>query len=169
MPLKCQFTFGFLGTQNKTADAGIGTQPYAAGIRDLIWRSGIGYDEADLIFSDTRSLAGGANEDLDLVGGFSDAFGTVVSPAKIKLLIIENLNTDTQILTVKAAAANGWAGFLSSGGAFVHPGSSQMPGMLIIPAPKGVAITAGTGDLLNVANAAGNACSYRITIVGTSS
>ncbi len=157
--------------QNKAADMGTGEQPYAAGINEILWRSGVGYNEADLVFGDTRSLGTGANEDLDFVGGFNDAFGTAVSPAKIKAVIIVNNNTDTQTLTLKSAAANGWAGMLTGNGAgvTVQPGSSQCPGMFCWIAPKGVAITAATADLINVLNSAGATVSYSLIVVGTSS
>lgn len=169
MPVSTRLTLMLVSTQTIQADGGPKTNTHSPGVQDILWRSGVGYNEADLVFSDTRSLAASSNEDLDLVGGFTDGLGNTVSPAKIKALIIENLNTDDQVLTIKAAASNGWAGFISTSGIYLGPGSSQCPGIYAQVAPKGRSITGGTGDLLNVANASGNTCSYRITVVATSS
>lgn len=168
MPLTTRMNLRIVATQTKAADGGNGVAPYEAGIAEAIWRSGVGYDEADLVFSDTRTLSASSNEDLNLVGGFTDQFGVTVSPAKIKAFIIENMNTGTQVLTVKQAASNGWTG-LTTGGVLVQPGSSQMSGMFFQIAPKGVSITDSTGDLVNVANGSGSSCEYRVTVLATSS
>jgi hypothetical protein len=112
--------------------------------------------------SDQRTLSASSNEDLDLAGGLADAFGALVTLAKVKLLVIHNEST-TQTLTVKAAASNGWVAWSkgSTDGIAIAPG-----GFECFYAPAGLAVTAGTGDKLNVANPSGASCVYSIYAVG---
>lgn len=148
-----------------------GEAPLDTGETVQRWLDGIGYNQANLAWdTGERTLASGANEDLDLVGGFNNPFGTTQSPAKIKAVLFLNYNENTQKLTVKSAASNGWTGMITgnSNGVIVPPGSSQMAGRFEWIAPQGVAITAGTGDLINVLNSSGESCIYQVIVVGTS-
>ena len=128
--------------------------------------NGTGTGQANLIFRDQRTLADGANESLDLAGVLTDPFGTVLTFAKVKIILIENLST-TQTLTVGGATSNqfiNWVG-TATDSIKIPPG-----GFFAISAPAaGYAVTAGTGDLLKVANSAGAACTYNVVILGTSS
>lgn len=112
--------------------------------------------------SDQRTLTASNNEDLDFAGGLADAYGALVTLAKVKFLVIYNEST-TQTLTVKSAAANGWATWSkgSTNGIDIGPG-----GFECFYAPAGFAVTAGTGDKLNVANGSGSSCVYSVYAVG---
>jgi len=143
--------------------------PAAHDLEDLIeWADGVGANQADLVFSDELTLSASANEDIDLAGTMTDAYGTAVTLVKIKLLIIVNTNTtDGDDLQVGPAASNGcdcfWAD--ASDRSIVPAG-----GILYLRAPNGLAVAAGTADLINVAEVGGaNANTYRIIVAGTSS
>jgi hypothetical protein len=127
--------------------------------------NGTGNNQADKLFHDKRSLGDGASEDLDLAGSLSDVFGAVLAFVKIKGIIIQNLST-TQILTIGGAAANALLNWVADASDKINipPG-----GAFCLFAPlAGFAVTAGTGDILKVANSAGAACDYNIWIIGTS-
>lgn len=132
------------------------------------WADGTGANQADLAFSDQRTISAAANEDIDLAGGHNDAYGNAVTLVKIKLLVVENTNTaDGDDLQVGPASSNGcdcfWA---DSSDRNVVPAG----GALIIYDPNGLAVTAGTGDLINIAEVGGsNANTYNLLVVGTSS
>lgn len=128
--------------------------------------NGTGNNQADLIFHDKRTLADGASENLDLSGSLTDVFGSTLTFAKIKAIIIQNLST-TQILTVGGAAANALINWVADATDKINipPG-----GAFCIMAPlAGFAVTAGTGDILKIANGgAGDPADYNIWIIGTS-
>ena len=128
--------------------------------------SGTGAGQADLLWYDTRTLAASTPEDLDLAGVLTDAFGTTLTFAKIKGLVIVAAAANTNTINVTRPAANGVPIFLAAGdGVPVLPGGEfrwSAPG-------AGVAVTAGTGDLLTITNAAaGTSVTYDVFIVGTS-
>jgi hypothetical protein len=126
--------------------------------------SGTGSGQADQQFHDERTLGDGANESLDLAGSLGDAFGTTLTFAKIKALVIVNKDT-TRTLSVGGAASNAWSAWLGDATDIIKvpPG-----GVLAWFNPDGVAVTAGTGDLLKIANAAGGSTIYDIIVIGTS-
>jgi hypothetical protein len=127
--------------------------------------NGTGSGQANLIFRDQRTLLTGANETLDLAGALTDPFGATLTFGHVKALIIENTST-ARTLTVGGAAANAWETWTSAGGTVTVPPG----GIFSICAPAaGFAVTAGTGDLLKIANDAGSSCTYNLIIIGTSS
>ena len=50
--------------------------------------NGTGSGQASQVFTDTRTLAGSATEDLDLAGSLTNAFGTTLTFTKIKAIIV---------------------------------------------------------------------------------
>lgn len=128
-----------------------------------------GAQAIDRVWTDSRQLAASATEDLDLAGSaLLDAFGVAVVFAKIKVLAIRAKATNTNNVVVGAAGANPWVGALNSTGTVtLRPGEL----LLIAVGPADTAghtVTAGTGDLLKIANsAAGTAVDYEIAIAGT--
>lgn len=129
-----------------------------------LFTDGTGLNQANNQFSDRRTLTTGANESLDLAGGLTNAFGVTLTFTKIKAIIIQALSTNTTDLTV-SRPANGLPFFAASGDALVlRPGGIFV---LTDPSAAGITVTAGTGDLLNIANAAGASAFYDIIIFGT--
>lgn len=121
-------------------------------------------NKADLLFSDTRTLAASTNEDLDLAGSLSSALGGTITNAEIVAIFISAASGNANNVNVTRPASNGFAGpFLAAGdGVAIKPGE-----WLPLVSQSGWAVTAATGDLLNVANsAAGSSVTYSIVIVG---
>ena len=68
--------------------------------------SGTAAGQADRIFSDTRTLAASANEDLDLAGGgLTDAFGAALTFVKVKGMLIVAAAGNTNNVIVGGAAS----------------------------------------------------------------
>lgn len=121
-------------------------------------------NKLDVLFSDTRTLAASANEDLDLAGVLASALGGTITAAEVVAIYIEAAPGNANNVNVSRPASNGFAGpFLAAGdGLSVRPGEFQL-----LASRSGWAVTAGTGDLVNVANsAAGSAVTYSIVILG---
>ena len=125
--------------------------------------------KADKVFHDRRVLAASASEDLDLAGVLSDVFGAAITWARVKGLFISAAATNTNSVVVGAASATQWATLLNAAGTLtLRPGASFCAIAGAADA-TGWAVTAGTGDLLKIANsAAGTPVTYDIVIVGAS-
>lgn len=129
--------------------------------------SGTAASQADLIFSDTRTLGASATEDLDLAGSLVDPLGATLAFVTVKAIIVKAAAGNTNNVAVKPAAANGFIGpFNAAADTLIVPPS----GVVVLVAPvSGWAVTAGTGDLITVTNSgAGTGVTYDVVIVGTS-
>lgn len=123
----------------------------------------------DLVYFDERSVATGANDDIDLSGVLSTALGTSFLGAEGVMFAIINKPIDpaatqnTTALTV-GNGSNPFEGWISTAGtvgpigpgAFFVIGSTDASGI--------GTITAGTGDILRVANAAGATAVYQFAV-----
>ncbi len=129
--------------------------------------SGVGANQADKLFTDQRTLAASGTENLDLAGSLVDAFGATLTFVKLKLLAIFAAGGNTNTVDVTRPATNGVPLFnAASGGLSVRPGGAFI---WFSPDLTGVAVTAGTGDLITVTNGgAGTSITYDVFIVGTS-
>lgn len=132
----------------------------------LTLTDGTGANQADRIFSDTRTLSASANEDLDLSGSLTNAYGTVTF-ARIKAVFVIADAANTNNVNVSRSTSNGVPLFLAA-----TDGIAVRPGGIFLWAcsdATGVAVTAGTGDLLNFANSAGStSVNYSVVIIGAS-
>ncbi|MFF8656822.1 hypothetical protein [Streptomyces huasconensis] len=125
--------------------------------------------KADKVFHDRRTLAASATEDLDLAGALLDAFGAAITFVRVKGLFISAAAANQNNLVVGNATSNGWATLLNATGTLtLRPGAS-VGAMAGQADPTAYVVTAGTGDVLKVANSgAGSAVTYDIVIVGAS-
>lgn len=128
----------------------------AAGQADLRWASG------------GRSIALSSSENLDLAGSLTDPFGNVITFADIRLVYIYAAPTNVNNVVLGNAASNGWQGWF---GALTHTEAVRPGGISLHAAIDTTAwpVTAGTGDILKVANSgAGTAVVYDILVLGSS-
>jgi|KBSSwiStaDraftv2_1062776.scaffolds.fasta_scaffold1293763_1 hypothetical protein len=121
--------------------------------------------KADLLFADTRTLAASTNESLDLAGALSSALGATITAAELVLIYVKAHAANTNAVNVTRPGSNGVPLFLAAGdGVAVKPGQ-----FFLLQSLTGIAVTAGTGDLINIANAgAGTSVTYDILVVGRS-
>lgn len=125
--------------------------------------TGTGNGLADLAWDDQRSTA--ATDSLDLNGGgLTDIVGTAFNLLKLKMIYFSAATGNGANLNVTRPAANGVPWLLAAGDAVVVPPGG---GFLWWAPVAGVAVTAGTGDLLDVVSASGS-LTYDIALIGTS-
>jgi hypothetical protein len=129
---------------------------------------GTGAGQADRMWSDRRTIAASGTDDLDLAGVLTDAFGAVVTFARVRGLLVKAAATNTNNVVVGGAASNQFATWA---GGVAHTVNVRPGGMLLLGATDATsyAVTAGTGDLLRIANSgAGTSVTYDIVIIGAS-
>lgn len=163
MALQTQLDFRIVGQESSTLDL-------ATAIANHQWTHQISYatgtgasSTADLVFSDSRTLAA-TSESLDVRGGLTSAFGSTLAIAKIKVLAIRNKATTTGFTLVVGNVTNEVTGiFSASGTCTIGPG-----GVLILTNfLDGYSTTAGTADLIKI-NSGSNSVDYDIVIIGSS-
>jgi hypothetical protein len=121
--------------------------------------------QADIVFSDTRTLATNTNEDLDLAGGLADVFGVTRTFVKVKAIRFKAAAANTTTLVV----GNGTNPFVGPFGGGGHTLSLAPGAEILVTAPAaGWTVTPGTGDIIKVTNPAGASATYDVDIIGTS-
>lgn len=133
---------------------------------------GTGANQFDLEFFDERSIATGADDDIDLAGVLTDEFGTVITYAEIMLIAIFNRprtgSPNTTTLTI-GGGTNPFVGFLSGTAPKVTklgPGGGLL---LWNPDATGLgAVGAGASDILRITNSAGATAKVQVGVLGRS-
>lgn len=154
------------GTMDNTVDLGniAYNLSYAQSISIT---NGTGANQANMIFTDTRTLTASSSEDLDLAGGLTDAYGAAITFTKIKGIIVSASSNNTNNVIVGgdgSAAFVNWVGDATDT-IVVRPGGTFA---LFAPDSTAYAVTATTGDILQIANSAGStSVTYDIIILGT--
>lgn len=165
MSLTSRLSIAVNGQQTNPLDLGTVALPYADSLV-LSLANGTGANQADRLFTDQRTLALSATEDLDLAAVLIDAFGASITFAKIKAIIVKAAAGNTNDVVVTRPAANGVPLFLAAAdGIAVKPGGAFVwccPG-------TGITVTPATGDLLTITNGgAGTPVTYDVIVIGTS-
>lgn len=127
---------------------------------------GTGANQANAVFSDQRTLAASGTENLDLAGGLTDVYGAALTFTRVKLLLVRAAAANVNDVLVGGAASNG---FVTPFGDATDVVRVRPGGLLLLASADatGFAVTAGTGDLLKMANSAGStSVTYDIVIVG---
>ena len=134
--------------------------------------NGTAAGQADLYYIGERTVADGANDDLDLAGVITDALGNTFDAAEIVGVMIINKpsgsGNNTTDLTI-GGGSNPFIGFLGGTTPTIGP---LKPGATFFLASSDAAglgaVTAGTGDILRITNGAGAANTYQIALLGRS-
>lgn len=136
--------------------------------RQFNFLDGVGANQANRVWSDTRTIAASGTDSLDLAGTLTDAFGATFTLARVKALMIAASPNNANNVVV-GAGSNAWSTWLGG----TNPTVTVRPGgMLLVVAPDatGYAVTAGTGDILQVANSAGGtSVTYDVIVMGGAS
>lgn len=154
-----------------TIDLGTGTAAAVSITSEdaIATTNGTGAGQADRVFSDRRTLTASSTEDLDLAGGVTDAFGNTITFARIKSIKIKAATANTNTVVIGAAGSNQWTTLLNSTGTVTLNKGGIFMAACGSTDSTGWTVTAGTGDLLKIANGgAGTSVTYDITIVGCS-
>lgn len=149
------------------ADLGTPFMEIDTGAKTVEFVNGTTAGKADRVFSDERTLAASASENLDLAGALTDAFGATITFAKIVAIHIEADAANAADIVVGGAASNAFVGPF---GASTHTLAVKPGGRLTLVAPQGGwTVTAGTADLLKILNGSGAASAiYKVVLLGTS-
>lgn len=153
-----------------TAVGDLGTPTYPISLDTTVnLADGVAAGQANRIFTDTRTLAASATEDLDLAGALADGLGGVAAFARVKVLMLVAAAGNTNNVLIGRASANGLATLFGAVGAVVlRPGAAFCVIADDVDA-IGYAVAAGTGDLITVSNSgAGSSVSYDIVAIGAS-
>jgi hypothetical protein len=166
MPLTATVRAGIRAQQTKALD--LGTPSYdLSKIVDFALTSGTGAGAADLMFTDTRTVAASGTDALDLAGGLTDAYGTTLTFVELRAVLVAASSANTNNVRINRPSSNGVPLFLAAGdGIDVPPGGVFL---WACPADGKVTVTASTGDLLNIDNSSsGSSVTYSVVILGTS-
>jgi len=137
---------------------------------EVLLSVGTAAGQADRVFLDSFSIAASGTLDYDLNGGaLTDVFGAAVSFVEIVGLFIFASAGNTNNVVLSTAATNPWLGLLAATDLLpVRPGAAFS---YICGAAdnSGLAVAAGTGDVLRIANSgAGTSIAGDLVIVGRS-
>ncbi len=149
-----------------TGSSDLGTRDYTLGYgKTLNFVNGTGANQANQIWTDTREIAASSSENLDLSGVLVSPLGTTLVFTKIKAIIIYAYDTNTNNVVVggDTNALINWVGNANDL-VNIRPG-----GFICLTAPDSTAygVTAGTGDILKIANSSsGSVVDYDIIVIG---
>jgi len=166
MSLTAKVSLSVSGSHVNPLDLGSVVLPFAESAV-ASYATGVAAGQADRVFTDQRTLVASATEDLDLAGVLIDAFGALITFARIKALIIKAAAGNTNNVNLsRPAGATGVPLFLAvSDGIVIPPGFcfawfGTGPGVIVTPA---------SGDLITLTNAAaGTPVTYDVVIIGAS-
>lgn len=166
MPQTVSMKLLISGSQTNPLDLGTAELPFSLS-KAIALAAGVGADQSDLLFTDTRTLAASASESLDLVGVLASAFGSTINMARLKGIFILAADANTNDVQLTRPASNGAPIFLAAGdGVAIGPGDFFA---ITRRGATGFVLTAGTGDLVTLTNSAGgSSVTYSIVAVGAS-
>lgn len=154
--------------ETSSLDLATASATHAKSFSDTL-ASGTSADQADLAWSDTRTLAASATENIDVAGSLTGGLGAAVVMVELVAILVIAAAANTNDVVV----GNGTNPIV--GGPFGVAGANTInvaPGGVFFfwnPKNPAVAITASTGDILKVANsAAGTGVTYDIVLIGRS-
>jgi hypothetical protein len=129
--------------------------------------TGTGADQADRLYYARRTVSSGTPDDIDLASGsLTDIYGNALTFARIKGIYIHNRSTTAAEILSVGAGSNPLINWVMASGDGVKV---RAGGVFFIFAPDATAyaVTAATGDILEIAAASGSP-SYDILILGAS-
>lgn len=127
----------------------------------ITFTDGSGANAANQVYQANRTLSSGSDS-VDLAGTLTDSYGTTVALVRVKAIYLKN--TDTNTITF-GAGSNPFVGLLNSTGTItLKPGAFVL---MASPDAAGWAVTASTGDLINVSGTGSG--TYSIAVLGATS
>lgn len=127
--------------------------------------SGNGANQADKLFSDTRTVAGSSDNDMDLAGSLTDPLGATLTFTTIKAIYIKAGASNPNELSIGPAASNGFLGPWADASDRVKLKAGEVF-LITNRAAAGWTVTASTGDILRVTNPSSGDCTFDIILIG---
>lgn len=157
-------------TNTGSSDLGTATDLVKAlNLVGVTFSNGTGANQANQMFADQRTLTASSSEDLDLAGVLTNNLGSTVTFARVKAIIVKASSSNTNNVLVGGASATQFVNWVANASDIitVRPGGAFI---LLAPDATGYAVTAGTGDLLKIANSGGTtSVTYDIILIGATS
>lgn len=128
--------------------------------------NGTGADQANMIWMDQRTITASSTDDLDLAGSLTNAFGTTITFTSIKGIIVYAATANTNDVLIGGDGSAAFINWVSNSSdiVVVKPGGLFA---LVNPQANGYAVTATTGDILQIANSSsGTSVVYDIILLG---
>ena len=151
-----------------STDRDLGTATVTEAISEAISiANGSAANQATQVWGDTRTIGASGTEEIDLNGTLSNGIGETVSFTRVILVAILPASTNGDTITIGGAAANAWEPWAGASGDKVklRPGGGIV---LWATDATALAVTAGTADLLKIANDDGAASAdYDILVIGS--
>ncbi len=130
--------------------------------------NGTGANQFDLGYMKERTIASASNDDIDIAGVLTDPLGATITAAKLVALLIINEAKDGVQNTTNLTIGGG----LNTVPGFANALAPIGPGGILLlasPGASGLAtVTAGTGDIIRVANSSGAQAKYLIAALARS-
>lgn len=128
---------------------------------------GSGNLQANKVYAATRTISASANDDIDVAGSLTNAFGSVITFTKIKgILVIHPTTSAASGITLGGGGVNSFVNWVADATDKVKVPNGYSFALLGSDA-TGFAVTAGTGDILRVTNLDGvNTATYTILLYG---
>ena len=155
-------------THTGDSDTSTLTDSIVGAIESWTITNGTGANQANVIWHDQRTLAASTGEDLDLSGVLTDSFGVSVALVRVKAIIVSAAAANGGLIQVGGASATQFINWVADASDIIQIRAGGFM-MLVAPDATAYAVTAGTGDLLKIANTDGAATgTYDIYIIGAS-
>jgi len=166
MPMTSTLALRATSTRTGTSPIATATSPLDYLAR-VVLTSGTGAGAADEHYYTQLTIAASGSQDLDLAGSLTGPLGGTLTFARIKGLIVVAAAGNTNNVNVSRPASNGVPLFAAAGDLIpVQPGGFFAWGT---PSAAGIAVTAGTGDLITFANSgAGTSVTCDVIVIGAS-
>lgn len=133
---------------------------------------GTAADQCDRLYWAERTVNSASNDDLDLSGVLTNPLGTAITQVElVAILLINKPRAGTPLNTTNLTIGAGSNPCIAFLGATHMLGPIRPGGVFLLGCPDAAgigAVTAGTGDILRIANSSGAANTYQIALLGRS-
>lgn len=154
-------------TAGLSSDPDIGSASQSISYSQTItFTDGSGANQINAIWQDSRQISAGSTDDIDLAGVLTDAFGNTLTFTTIKGMAIFAYAANGDNIKIGGDATAAFINWVddATDEVIVAPGGFFMLGN---PSAAGYAVTATTGDILQITNADGAAAvDYDIILFG---
>ena len=169
MAISGLITVGLNVVETATSDLSSARDAIAQAI-SVVLSDGTGINACNKRWADSRSLASGVSDNLDLSGSLTNMYGTTVAFTAVKFMFIQNTTALSASYLDIVPGTNGWSSWAAGGGGFNLPSgySSTSAGAFVLLAnctAAGYSVVAGTGDILKI-TANDGVVTYNIILIG---
>lgn len=125
---------------------------------------GTGAAQVNRFSSDSRTLASGASETINLNSGLLNSCGNAITLARVKIFIFRSFSTNTTNLTWGPASSSGWVTPFNAASDRIRVVPA---GISILVAPDATGYLSSPGSAsITITNAAGASATYDLVVVG---